>query len=1509
MSGHKEFLDKYPDHNGQTTSRTPLWERVLKEDGPSKDNEQCWWNDTWKMGWEDDLGRYPLVCKVEKIHIEFPCDPFQISENSLERIRSDESTASAGMNVRTIKKVPLRLVVLLRPLSRVLPPIWQNEKPNTDELHEIALPPCFSAVIFPCELTPFIVPLGWAYASSHCLTLNSQVISQLGNGKRYTTKEVLSLNDSKYGSFGLSDKHEYIACMRRTFSTESALLAAFESESSGSEHTFQNRDVLTMFDTICQVADNSGYDGFQQSSSAVDPCFHDFVLSTLPLWKSVNVVPVVNQRQQDSFSPWELIPVLSKRALVTAATIRKVPTLNRVLRDKVESIINSSLADDATASLFEHPVSDDDAPSYACAVPLSMSLSRIKQRVRSARGVDKCYYRTCEAVASDLGLIASNCLAYNNPESAVATAAVKLMNRLRLDLASMAQKHYNQFREAGTGNSVCTQVLDGSADGIRYPSMTSLRSPVKEIYSRTWLLGNKSWFPCSGDVIGYSRRLHEKFIDSHRSSFRVDQLEMIDTSSDWVHLFVCWTHVVFPKATTKKTATFRQNSVVLAIGLKRLSGDPKRISVIYWRPCVFDNDDNECCHCGLSQSTSFIRPCEPNESLEEGSTMPSLELVQTEVVDAYFGILRSQCLKGSALPEIDRNVTKENVKAGYRPIKKTKPLAFLPEHEHIELNFSHDTAEESTCLPARAPARKSFEDKQKVRRILNYRGYTPSWLTAALKSKDELLSKCSHIAPVPEFSLAMIHKKLRAGMYIHAVHLENEIIESFLTVAILGMFELAGGKKPVVSATRVCRLVSSAKTLDHFAEKYYDDEIILAERIRFIRDTYAAALLGVYHSAEVAALYGLKGATTLEATAINEEEDPPEDSSKVAARRKLDVFLRAIGRERYHTSSRLMRADSEFFPSVNVSIVAGDKVFTHPDQVVRIDTRPVVLREERKKVKVFCGGQHYPWFRDVNEEDTDEGKIVKMTKTCIMVEPHELATTASLQKAFFGRPGNTDVCARCRVYHRSFFACRVRRSHTNMDFDWASTFRGVGGIDGLIQAVLPPGSTPTTRPSPVVAKKDAEESVQLAQPSPHIEDSQPLGVEEELDQDPTESLLKAQQCLTRGRELVQQAISYAASPPILGKECIDTTFPIDPADGHLVYCVICGLSGDLICCDGCPNVVHPKCVSLKTVPDEDWFCEECVLNQESQEHNGIRKLPFGRCVPFDDNEAESLLQLIQSLKEKRPEPKAKKSTRPMDSLADDEDSYLDKDDDDYFGDVEGDDSRDVPKKRKRNKTSEPVFPGNSDGPKPKIVYRDDIEEEVLSEPEAIPTSSRQQLRIGDAKPMSEISDSQTVKKQHKVVYRDDIEEEVLSENEILPVSSRRSLKAKSMRSKRSIKRRTQALGENDAVVSASKQDRKRTRKLMVSESNTNIRKGQPNRRKQSTRRSDRGHIPTDRYGYDGDYGSVPSRTSSRKRAVPRKLVAEEPADSDSMRPRKRRRPKKFDVDAENSAARRRVGQR
>ncbi|KAL7554022.1 hypothetical protein ACHAWF_018931, partial [Thalassiosira exigua] len=63
-------------------------------------------------------------------------------------------------------------------------------------------------------------------------------------------------------------------------------------------------------------------------------------------------------------------------------------------------------------------------------------------------------------------------------------------------------------------------------------------------------------------------------------------------------------------------------------------------------------------------------------------------------------------------------------------------------------------------------------------------------------------------------------------------------------------------------------------------------------------------------------------------------------------------------------------------------------------------------------------------------------------------------------------------------------------------------------------------------------------------------------------------------------------------------------------DGNLFYCRICLGVGEVVCCDSCPHVYHPKCLpvgpskaSLEN-DDDPWYCHKCIGGGKAQSGDG-----------------------------------------------------------------------------------------------------------------------------------------------------------------------------------------------------------------------------------------------------------------------------------------------------------------
>lgn len=59
-------------------------------------------------------------------------------------------------------------------------------------------------------------------------------------------------------------------------------------------------------------------------------------------------------------------------------------------------------------------------------------------------------------------------------------------------------------------------------------------------------------------------------------------------------------------------------------------------------------------------------------------------------------------------------------------------------------------------------------------------------------------------------------------------------------------------------------------------------------------------------------------------------------------------------------------------------------------------------------------------------------------------------------------------------------------------------------------------------------------------------------------------------------------------------------------DGNSDECYLCGMDGNLLCCDGCPAAFHSKCVGVveDLLHEGEWYCPECLM----QRNNGSRNM-------------------------------------------------------------------------------------------------------------------------------------------------------------------------------------------------------------------------------------------------------------------------------------------------------------
>ena len=134
-------------------------------------------------------------------------------------------------------------------------------------------------------------------------------------------------------------------------------------------------------------------------------------------------------------------------------------------------------------------------------------------------------------------------------------------------------------------------------------------------------------------------------------------------------------------------------------------------------------------------------------------------------------------------------------------------------------------------------------------------------------------------------------------------------------------------------------------------------------------------------------------------------------------------------------------------PTARLSLRCGGEIVSHMRKVRRIDRVVAPWRRREVKVKLLCGGKAFHFEQAATEEEniTENGDIRQVRETAIEIEPSDFEISDDLSRCFFGSPGRMEPCARCKARRRSMLSCRVKRAHSNFDYDCSSTFKGIGG--------------------------------------------------------------------------------------------------------------------------------------------------------------------------------------------------------------------------------------------------------------------------------------------------------------------------------------------------------------------------------------------------------------------------------------------------------------------------------
>lgn len=1373
--GHKKYLEDYPDvvaKKTKSTMRVPLWERAIKrekdeqlpvsvstEDMESTQSSHKWWNEDWLTRMDNDTALYPLLCRVERTYAEFIPDPTKkIAKGDI--ITWEEPQDSSV--IENMRQTPLRLALVLRPLTTVMPPL---RAPQPLENEPLSLPPTFSVVTFPSKLPPFIIPFAWAYSITHSLSLGIVKLRQSEKkAETYRLSAFAALSDEA-GSCRLDDKADCVNSIVANFEGALSKHDVIEKSLATGTKGLSVRDgmaVLDIYRCFLKKTENIGNPETNSAEKDNTPDLFGLISCTLPLWKSAFVMRSVHDRKIRVFSPWDLVAVDSDD-FESPYSMPRAPYVDDVLRMEIVYRIEEWSEDHPFADVFYYPVPFDEAPLYGCAVPVSCCVQKILRRLRSENSNGNGYYTSVESILADMGSILDNCLLYNSPDSPVAESAVKTVSGLKDVVTRVANLYYQELREARKVDHerrrLVTQITDAHSNGnsannvskARGPVACTLREPFSESLYEDWLESLKpcnrdatfggQWVPQSGDSVLYSRRNHARFVKEHYRSFEpyqcVVQSELSDHDDEFVPGVVLWTRACFPKAPSPKSGedanTFKRSSTILALGLVlKTTGD--HVTVVYFRPCLFYDEissieDSYCPTCGLSTLSSFIRPM----MTEEASTSSKVGDFEASSIVRCLSLLKKRCMHGENAAQIDPRLSKENVKNGYVVPHVRVGVSSLPSYEDM---FTRKDIKTDLNVGTRGSGSRIRNADPSTLPSLIEAGFLPPWASGS-SNWLELLADYGRVSPWPKLSLELILLRLHHDFYRHRSAIENDVIEAFISQVLSLLSGPASRRKAPVSLKRIARQLPASKltAIDPDPDDTLAcEEASLACKIRKIRELHTVALVSVTETVHVERLLGLVNRPTVNTKVQNSMEDPV----RRRARETLGSLLSALKKDelqnkfgRQHSSvprrrikivcddtlvgharyfSPIDRAGASLHGSdVKVKIVCGGELITggkeavfetklpisvdHDEEELKTESPsngerklpPDSVQSQRVRLKIISGGRliksgERSYADALVPEPLGNFKLVRRVDTSIFLSRNtDYEGNDSLVRVLFGRPGRMNACSRCQAYRRSMYTCRVKKSHSNVDFDWVSTFTEFEGVDGLLKSLHPRGdqldqcaivseladnvqdkaevanshienTTVDTTNASTVSADDVKEGISPKSHTFCVENNreeQPALEEtrdeqSKIDAADSDSKIKAafenaEALYSLAREVMKEAETYAQAPARLGKDFIQKNFPIDDDDGHFVYCVVCGLSGDLLCCDGCPNVVHSECVSLSDIPEGDWYCEEC-----SMKHLGTLsgppstlRLPFGR-LSFNHDKADVISKHLNELHALRP---------------------------------------------------------------------------------------------------------------------------------------------------------------------------------------------------------------------------------------------------------------------------------
>mmetsp|Transcript_36975 Transcript_36975/g.89753 ORF Transcript_36975/g.89753 Transcript_36975/m.89753 type:complete len:2489 (+) Transcript_36975:912-8378(+) len=514
----------------------------------------------------------------------------------------------------------------------------------------------------------------------------------------------------------------------------------------------------------------------------------------------------------------------------------------------------------------------------------------------------------------------------------------------------------------------------------------------------------------------------------------------------------------------------------------------------------------------------------------------------------------------------------------------------------------------------------------------------------ATKGKQKQVNRRPYyemMLPVHTLSLELIRLRIINGYYRHALAVVSDISESYVSSVLFLLHKHAKRTKDALSIRTIAKYLkspqgngllpkfsrkrkefgkASTSSLDAKSEGPPDDftseEKKVVVQIHSIRMLHAVAMACVTDTAKVQRLFFL---LPKDVDKPPEEEQPivvPTTTNRTAEEIKAIQTIRnlllAVQRDRADNKTKFaktgifklrIKCDRKVVTENGFveNLKDGRFMFEPSSTIARIESPEI----KNVRVSIRVGDELICGARSANMTATKfilpkgvEGQ------SFIELDHDDFEENDDFTTAIFTKERRRSPCLRCQAKGNGLFHCRVMKGHSNIDFAFDDHFKGSGGLK---KSLLLPWTKDSPQEENVNGSKNEDHDGQSDSDEEKDEDENNPDKENQTDEswekraeDARIQADKSRKAAELAGYLFSQAQLMADEEVKLSQEFIDDYFPKDE-EGMYTYCSICGLSGDVICCETCPVVMHPKCIGFDEIPEDDWFCPRCVTDGKDDE--------------------------------------------------------------------------------------------------------------------------------------------------------------------------------------------------------------------------------------------------------------------------------------------------------------------